>query len=223
MAPFRNWKYGRILFQALVPALQKRLVRRFVSDVRQGSSELAGVLRPGPPPPPDVIAHSFGTWILANALQSHDSLRVGHVILVSSIVPPDWNWSRIFERGQVSGILNYCADRDPWVRAAERFIPSSGPSGSRGFLGHDQRLLNVLRPGGTHSSAFATSQLQSTFEEVWRPFLSDRADEMDLGKHRILQAQQWKPAKVFLRAPTSLAALALIVSGLGILAAFFVS
>lgn len=101
----------------------------------------------------------------------------------------------------MSAVLNYCGDRDPWVRLAERFIPDSGPSGTIGFTEQDDRLINVIRPRGTHSSAFTPDLLGPTFEDVWRPFLSDRTDEVDTSEHQILSPPQWARAGNVWRAP----------------------
>jgi pimeloyl-ACP methyl ester carboxylesterase len=211
--PFRNWKYGRLLVGALIPALQRRLVRRFLAEVNEAQNELHGVLQSRAAPPPDVIAHSFGTWIVAHALEADPSLRLGKLILVGSIVRPDWPWAAAFERGQILGVLNYCGDRDPWVRLAERFIPDSGPSGVIGFVSQDQRLLSILRPGGTHSSPFASESLLSTFEDVWRPFLANRGEEVDTSEHRLLALARWSRAAAIWRAPIPLLlALGCIVS-----------
>lgn len=214
--PFKNWKYGRILFCALVPALQRRVVRRFLREVKRAQSEVVGVLRPGPGPPPDVVAHSFGSWIVARALRDDPTLQLGHLVLVGSIVRPDWPWAATLERKQITGLLNYCGDSDPWVQLAERFIPDSGPSGSRGFTEQHDQLLNVLRPSGTHFSAFSDGRLPATFEDVWRPFLSDRWEDIDASEHQVVGPRPWAQAPVVLRAPTVLflavALLAAIVS-----------
>jgi hypothetical protein len=218
--PFRNWKYGRIVLSALIPALQRRLVWRFLAEMRDAKAELHGVLRAGEAPSPDVIAHSFGTWIVAHALVEDASLRLGNVILVGSIIRPDWPWEQALERGQVAAVLNYCGDRDPWVRLAERFIPDAGPSGVIGFSRQDQRLVNILRPGGRHASAFAPESLALTFDDVWRPFLANRRDDIDPTGHQLLDPPHWRRAAAIWRAPTYLLlALGFIT---GVLAAMFV-
>jgi pimeloyl-ACP methyl ester carboxylesterase len=199
--PFRNWKYGKILFRAIVPSQQQRVVRRFLEDLRQATDDMADVLRSGEAPPPDVVAHSFGTWVVAYALQQDPNLRLGHVVLVGSIIRPDWPWTNSIERNQVTGILNYCGDRDPWVRLAERFIPDSGPSGRVGFTDQHDRLLNLVLPHATHSSAFTDWQLPISFEDVWRPFLAERWYDIDMRDHRILGPVAWAQTTRFLRAP----------------------
>lgn len=223
--PFRNWKYGRIFLGALVPSLQRRFVARFVHDVHSSARQLDGVLGRVPPPPPDVVAHSFGTWIVAHALEEDPDLRLGHVVLVGSIVRPDWNWKPLLERGQLTAVLNYCGDRDPWVRLAERFIPDSGPSGRVGFEDEDDRVTNILNPGGRHSSTFQEDALVVAFGDVWRPFLHGRAADIELGVHELLPAHRWNRARRFLRAPVSvgLAAAVLIATVSLVVASFFVS
>jgi hypothetical protein len=217
--PFKNWKYGRVLGRSLIPAAQRRLVRRFLDQAKAAQGELRGVLSPGAAQPPDVVAHSFGTWIVAHALQEDPTLRLGDVILVGSIVRPDWPWDEIIERGQVNALLNYCGDRDLWVRLAERFIPDSGPSGAIGFTQRHDSLINVLRPGGDHSSPFSDERLPPTFENVWHPFLSARPEWIDASEHRILDPPRWVRAPLLLRAP---ATLMLSVVGIAVIVAVIV-
>jgi pimeloyl-ACP methyl ester carboxylesterase len=217
--PFRNWKYGRILFSALIPVLQRRLVRRFLIEVRTARAELENILSTGEAPPPDVIAHSFGTWIVAHALASDPTLRLGRLILVGSVIRPDWTWHEPLDRHQLTGVLNYCGDRDPWVGLSERFIPDSGPSGTIGFTEPHERLTNVLRPGGTHGSAFTRASFEQTFEDVWRPFLADRTSDVDALDHAVLHPGQWTRAATALRAPApALLTLALLSAGIVALA-----
>ncbi len=201
--PFKNWKYGRILVSALIPPLQRRLVRRFLTDVAEAQNDINRTLGSATPPP-DVIAHSFGSWIVAHALEKDASLRVGKLILVGSIVRPDWPWSAALARGQVSAVLNYCGDRDPWVRLAEHFIPDSGPSGTAGFIDHEDPIRNILMIGGAHSSAFTPDSLLPTFEDVWRPFLSDRTEDIDMNGRQLLTSNGWTRAARISRAPAFL-------------------
>jgi pimeloyl-ACP methyl ester carboxylesterase len=218
--PFRNWKYGSILIGSLVPPLQRRLVDRFVGDLRSSTRELEGLLGPETPPP-DVVAHSFGTWIVTHALEHAPDIRLGRLVLIGSIVRPDWNWALPLGRGQLTGVLNYCGDRDPWVRAAERFIPDSGPSGRVGFAQAHDRVVNLLSPGGGHSSAFAEDRLIATFDEAWRPFLSGRLEDIDSMNHRLLPSFNWRRAPWFLRAPWLLVLAGALAVSLGLTVSVF--
>ncbi len=199
--PFRNWKYGKITSAALIPSRQRALVRKFVDDVRKAEGDLVGVFAGAKVPPADVVAHSFGTWIVSHALQAEPELRLGRLVLVGSIVPPNWDWETPLGRGQIQAVLNYCGDRDLPVKITERGIPDSGPSGVRGFTSIDQRVINVLRRGGRHSTAFEEGVLVPTFEAVWQPFLADRFEDADLRAHRLMQPVAWKPARRLLRTP----------------------
>jgi pimeloyl-ACP methyl ester carboxylesterase len=199
--PFRNWKYGKITSAALIPSRQHGLVERFVDNVRNAENDLTGVFAEARVPPADVIAHSFGSWIVAHALKAEPELRLGRVVLVGSIVRPNWDWETPLGRGQLQAVLNYCGDRDLPVKITERGIPDSGPSGVHGFTSADPRVVNVLKPGGQHSTAFEEGVLVPTFEDVWQPFLADRLDVADLGEHRLIQPAGWKPARRLLRTP----------------------
>jgi pimeloyl-ACP methyl ester carboxylesterase len=199
--PFRNWKYGKITSAALIPSRQRALVHRFVDDVRKAENDLTGVFAGTSVPPADVVAHSFGSWIVAHALQAEPELRLGRLVLVGSILRPNWDWETPLGRGQIQAVLNYCGDRDLPVKVTERGIPDSGPSGVHGFTSTDPRVVNVLRPGGRHSPAFEEGVLVPTFEDAWQPFLADRLEDADLREHRLMQPADWKPARRLLRTP----------------------
>jgi len=47
---------------------------------------------------PSVVAHSNGTYIVANALKTYPHMRVDKLILCGSIVRQDFDWKTIFER-----------------------------------------------------------------------------------------------------------------------------
>jgi pimeloyl-ACP methyl ester carboxylesterase len=199
--PFRNWKYGKITSAALIRRRQRALVHRFLDDVRKAENDLAGVFSDTSVPPADVVAHSFGSWIVAHALQAQPELRFGRIVLVGSIVQPNWDWGMPLARGQIQAVLNYCGDRDLPVKITERGIPDSGPSGVHGFTSADPRVINILRPGGKHSTAFEEGVLAPIFEDVWQPFLANRLEDADLREHQRMKPAEWKPAHRLLRTP----------------------
>lgn len=205
--PFQNWKYGRIFVGALAPALQARFVRRFLGDVTLARAQILAIDGFVGATDPDVIAHSFGTWILAHALLADPSLRVGRVVLIGSIVRPDWDWASLVDNGQVQAVLNYCGDRDPWVKLAQFAIPDSGPSGVIGFTRRADRVFNLMNSGGTHSSSFAPVSLPATFDSVWGPFLTAR--DRALTNELMETSGSWRPSR--LRAPACLAAIVTVM------------
>jgi serine/threonine-protein kinase len=56
---------------------------------------------------PDIIAHSFGTWLVGHALESNPDIQVGRVVLTGSILRPDFNWKEHMPSGQVEAVLNH--------------------------------------------------------------------------------------------------------------------
>jgi hypothetical protein len=101
---------------------------------------------------PDVIAHSFGTWMLGHALASTDpevaDLAVGRVVLLGSILRPNFPWAEIIARGRAEAVLNHYGTADSWAGIGGYVIYDAGPSGrarSRGVpaLGNP-RILRLM-------------------------------------------------------------------------------
>jgi len=120
---------------------------------------------------PDVIAHSFGTWLLGHALTRNPNLKVGRVILTGCILRPDFDWAALISRGQVQAVLCHVASRDGWASVAHYIIPDSGPSGVRGFNDRTNIGHAVLKDGA-HSDFFLDEQMPKLFHDVWQPFLT---------------------------------------------------
>lgn len=163
--PVAIYKYGIVRPGVLFRWRQRMIRRGLVAKIVKLSGEASGSGFGGKP---DVIAHSFGTWLITDALAKDDRVRIGRLILLGSIVPPDFNWTSI--RGHVEAILNHGATADAWVRVAQLAIPSSGPSGVRGLCAP---AINVAASGLGHSDYFAPDdRMRELFSRVWRPFLS---------------------------------------------------
>lgn len=62
------------------------------------------------------IGHSNGTYLLASALEKYRSMKIKRLVLGGSVVPQDYQWKKIFDRGQVEQVDNYVAE-DDWVVA----------------------------------------------------------------------------------------------------------
>ncbi|WGR72937.1 MULTISPECIES: hypothetical protein [unclassified Bradyrhizobium] len=80
----------------------------------------------------NVIAHSFGTWLLFNALRENNKLRVHNIIMCGSIFPRASSaWRQLkYGTGQISGnIVNFCGARDPFPALAELLSRDYGASG----------------------------------------------------------------------------------------------
>lgn len=220
--PVAIFKYGRILISPLLLLGQERYAQRLARRLRQIFQEMDDG---GFGDRPDVVAHSFGTWLFARALELDPELSFGRVVLTGSIVPPDFDWGRFLggDSPRVGAVLCHHGGRDSVVPLAQFFIPSSGPSGRRGFnraAGLKNRLRQWFEPSFGHSSYFADANLKLVMTKVWGPFLTLPDDELgawgDEPGHRTTRA--WRRSRLsllshaFKYATLALLALLLLVS-----------
>jgi hypothetical protein len=134
-----RWSYGRFSILAFVTPWTREaklgwLRRQYDAEVHDRRLTLARGR------PPSVVAHSFGTYILGYTLLRFDFIRFDKVILCGSILPPDFPWDRLIDRGQVQAVRNEYGVRDPWVRWVRWFVRGTGPSGAVGFTREHPRL-----------------------------------------------------------------------------------
>ena len=167
MVPVAIYKYGIIRPGVLFRRRQRMLVRRLVAKILMLSGQAA---ESGYGGKPDVIAHSFGTWMIAHALQSDPRVRIGRLVLLGCIVRPDFDWDALVQSGRVERIMNHGAAADIWVRLAHLAIPDSGPGGLRGFPAPVENLSTARL---SHSGYFRPDeQMRYFFTRNWQPFLS---------------------------------------------------
>jgi hypothetical protein len=153
---------------------------------------------------PDVIAHSFGTWLFGHLLEDElkrneaDRLQFGRVILAGCILRPDFDWKRIREAHVVEDVLNHYGTEDRIVPLAHVTIVHSGPSGRRGFDG--DQVLNIQAVGFGHSDLFSIekhddkglSYLANSYQKYWRPFLTLPSEELAVLPDRKDPKQLWR-------------------------------
>lgn len=164
--PVAIYKYGVVRPGAVLKFRQRELMRGLGARIRRLSDETEKSRFGGVP---DVIAHSFGTWLLGHALQADSDLRVGRVILTGCILRPDFDWASLIPN-QVEAVLCHTATRDVWASLAHYIIPNSGPSGRCGFNDRSTVAHAVLQRG-CHSDFFGDKTMPDLFEKYWRPFL----------------------------------------------------
>jgi serine/threonine-protein kinase len=168
--------------------------------------------------PPDILAHSFGAWLVGQALRAHPDLRVGRVIVIGSVLRPDFDWATLVARGQAEAVLNQYGRRDRWVWATEFFIPGSGPAGLRGCP-EQIGLINHAHPTFGHTTFFDDAVIDEVQRDVWRPFLTRAIPDLE----HLATADgvgPWRPAPWLLRAtvPRLLVLLAIAGGAVGIVA-----
>ncbi len=171
-----RWSYGRFsLLAFLTPWTREAklnwLRRQYDAeindrrlDIEQGQT-------------PSVVAHSFGTYILGYTLIRFDFIRFNKVILCGSILPRDFPWDKLIERGQVQAIRNEYGVRDPWVKRVRWFVRGTGPSGASGFTCKHDRLEQEEFEYD-HGDYFGIDHM----DDRWIPFLSRPLREISRSK-----------------------------------------
>jgi len=194
MVPVAIYKYGIVRPGAVLRFRQRALVRGLIARIRRLSGETRAA---GFGSMPDVIAHSFGTWLLGHALRADPTLRVGRVILAGCILRPDFDWKELIDRQQVQAVLCHVASKDGWSGIAHYVIPDSGPSGRQGFNDRMNIRHAVLR-GGHHSDFFRLDLMPGLFARVWQPFLTGangKGNVIDPGLPEPNWSQAWWPLR----------------------------
>lgn len=208
--PVFIYKYGVIRPGVLFEFRQKQLRDELIARIREVTHRARGAGYGGRP---DVIAHSFGTWLLGHALERDPEIRLGRVVLTGCILRPDFDWTPFLRAGQVEAVLCHTGGRDFWARIAHYFIPDSGPSGRQGF--NDRR--NVLHEEASsfrHSDFFDEHLMPDVFKRVWTPFLTAAQETLALRMARVIPRAPWKPASRLMRAGILRVAVLLLVTAL---------
>lgn len=229
--PVAVYKYGFVIV-GVVLAWRRR---KFQRELRTKLSALRDEARAqGFFGNPDVIAHSFGTWLFGHLLQEElkrneaDRLQFGRVILAGCILRPDFDWKKIREAHLVEDVLNHYGTADCIVPLAHVTIIDSGPSGRRGFDG--DQVLNIQAVGFGHSDLFSIDErtdgltfLANSYQRYWRPFLMLPATELATLPDRRDPQSSWRqfpwPLRgtlfPFLALPLALTIALLLVAGIG--------
>jgi len=154
--------YGRFdLFRFLLPV---KYFRRQAMDSVWIDIQRAIQLHPGLPV--SFIAHSFGTFIVANILRREFAFTANRVIFCGSIVHYRFPFEQISSRFQAP-ILNEVGTRDVWPIIAESVTWGYESSGAHGFnrAGVDDRRHNGLAHSDFLNADFCA--------KYWVPYLRD--------------------------------------------------
>ena len=112
-----------------------------------------------------IIAHSFGTYLVANVLRQEFDLHLRRVIFVGSVVRYDFPFANFATRF-TGDILNDVGTHDPWPALAESVTTGYGSTGTYGFKRpHVFDAWNST----THSEMLS----QKHCSQRWIPFLKD--------------------------------------------------
>ena len=186
--PFAIYKYGMVRPGVLFKWRMRQLRRQVDSRILRLTGETS---ESGFGGKPDVIAHSFGTWLLGQALLQNDKLKVGRVILTGCILRPDFDWQWLIKVGQVEAVLCHYGTKDFWARIAHYVIPDTGPSGRRGFNDPKHAIVHHRAEGFKHSDFFLEQNLQTEFTAIWKNFLSAPTENLQHLNSDIRKPKDW--------------------------------
>jgi pimeloyl-ACP methyl ester carboxylesterase len=79
-----------------------------------------------------VIAHSFGTYVVAQLLKENFDIKFHRIIFCGSVVPYDFPFEQIQDRFRPP-IVNEVGTRDIWPAMAESITLGYGSAGTYGF------------------------------------------------------------------------------------------
>lgn len=117
---------------------------------------------------PSIIAHSFGTYLVANLLLKYPEVRFDKVIFCGSIVAHAFDWVARINGGQINLMRNDYGTLDRWPRLARYLVRDSGPSGTIGFTAPPgSQIISTRFAHHRHSDYFHRRH----FTENWIPTL----------------------------------------------------
>lgn len=161
---YRPLDFGYFMaISLLLPGARRKKIEWFR---RECEEKLSGIHESVPV---SIVAHSFGSYLLAGALRKYSDLKFDRIILCGSIVNRDYPWTSIItDRGQANAVLNEAGGKDFWAGIVSWVIADAGPSGVSGFLDiAGGRVVQRLHAEHRHSDYFYTTN----YKKVWIPFL----------------------------------------------------
>jgi hypothetical protein len=113
-----------------------------------------------------IIAHSFGTFIVAKILREYTDLEFNRIILCGSVLPHKFQFEDY--RGRFNApLINEVGTRDCWPVIAEAITFGYGSAGTYGFL------RPAVRDRWHNGKAHGDFLNQQFCRKYWIPFLRD--------------------------------------------------
>ncbi|WP_426114801.1 hypothetical protein [Massilia sp. PWRC2] len=159
---FHSYRYGYFpVLDFLIPQVRAYEARRL-------SHHMLELFESSPGKRFLVFSHSFGTYLLAQALLKlvgeGREIPIDSIVLSGSVLNEDWDWGFIRRKGV--RIVNDCADKDYILYLSKIFVLGTGMAGKTGFYGfQDGMTLNRFFNGG-HSSYFEGDEFMAKY---WLP------------------------------------------------------
>lgn len=171
---FHHFEYG--FFSAA--AFYFPFIRSFV--VRRFRHELRALVARHQPERIDLIGHSFGTYIIAEALRGlhpDEPIKIHTVILAGSVLRSTFRWSDLIPL-RVKRVVNDCGSKDGVLLLSQFGVLGTGMAGRIGFMGmNGPEFANRYSSCG-HSGYFQDPDGRATdafMRENWMPLIGSNA------------------------------------------------
>ncbi len=144
-----------------------------------------------------IIAHSFGTYIVASILRREPFFRAKRIVFCGSVVRRRFRWADVAHKIAAEKVLNDCGTKDIWPILAHAATFGYGPTGTFGF--GDPKVRDRFH-ALTHGDYFNTEFV----EEYWVPYVgSGEIPGTDWEKSRSTPAWwmsllAWVPSRWFI-------------------------
>lgn len=153
----------------LWPPARKRKVAEF-REWYENKVKECGLDLSDPYGRPSIVAHSFGTYIVAHCMLHHREVRFDKVILCGSILSQKFEWRDLFLKDQVHYVANECGWGDVWAGSVGSFVPATGPSGRTGFKQFDVHyVVDKHFEHFEHSDFFYTTHMRAWVDVLAAP------------------------------------------------------
>lgn len=154
-------KYGYLdLVRFLCPVLTRR------SAVEEVHQKLLAIREYYPGSDLSIVAHSFGTYVIASILVTNPFLKVRRLLFCGSIVKRKYPWAHVAHKIAEHKVLNDCGSKDIWPVLATAFTFGFGPSGTFGF--GDPKVRDRFHPKA-HCEYFN----EQFVRDYWAPYFAD--------------------------------------------------
>ncbi len=200
---FEVLDYGFDWFSALrfiLPPTRWFVTRRFRRWLLRRYEHRPGLQRV------DFVAHSFGTWVVADTLRrlpAKGSPPTGTVVLVGSVLKEDFPWNDLLDQGKVRQVVNECAIHDVPLILSQLTGIGTGMAGRIGFDGGKGLYFRNRFYNWGHSGWFYDQQGNSSDAEMrrlWLPLLLGSLDDPIPSIDERLSLTPWEEAgHLFLR------------------------
>jgi WD40 repeat protein len=166
-----HYRYGYFsVISFLVPFLRWLVTRRFRQELLRITQLHPGVCI-------DIVAHSFGTHLVAWALLGFPKERrprIRTIIFAGSVLKVGFSWRVLMDDGTVWRVVNDCGTKDAVLLFNQLFVLFTGMAGRVGFNGmmNAERFVNRYFAFG-HSGYFEVAGRPSDefMRNYWLPLL----------------------------------------------------